>query len=1444
MSTDYGLDYNRGGTGALGEPAYSFPIGRIRWVIDEHYLFAFRAFELVAGGNDGGEAPGFRGQPLAVFKIDDHVDVRKGYDTSTGEQTNVTSENTTDRPWHERKWIRVDWSQNLLTQFLANDVQSNELFTNFKHEPVPFFFQAGAHDDFPKSYEPQFVRVKDDPDYARRDEWPAEQADTVHYMSFVTQEIWSPRESCLTQGGVCASVTATMRNSFLRVPPRHEYAARTETHGEFDHFGLFRSHEPTYARGGQDPALQHKHCAADADCGAGAACDDAERREAECTKGGFSAKCRKETNVCVGGLTDDRGETDFLRFFVTRHNLYADSLTEQTCMEDWECDGRYEGCTGLTGKNLDTCLAEQGSVCDPAARRCTVPLRKRPTRKVVYHLSPHFPAYLVRRAFDVIGQWNEALMRGQRATQGQLPLDQELCKADRKRVCTTDLGKVARAKCQKDDPTAFCFCGSPEDRGGTCRRDYDSFEAPDDAQARGVPNPYDCYVHGPADAQRPTRYEDYKPGDAYDYEFRGKECLLTLQVNSCDLDADAPCEDLGDLRYHFLSHIQHGGAAFAGVATPLSDPTNGELIVSNATIAAESLESMGTQASQLYPVLRGDVPEDSYFTGENVRGYFARLGRVVHPVATVAATSSGSEPADPSRPVGTAGATGDVNKDLRARMAALQPKLEALRGREGRAQILSDRTLKLKNSALDAQLGAALVAAGEAPAESSGMGQLDAVQAGLEAERQRKQRMAARNMDVLDDALYDSQYQRYFAEAFRGRTTDEASLRMQQAYFEAIALHEMGHALGLRHNFAASLDRSNYQDGYFNLATDTPLPSYLEYDDPQLGGNGDGDIAGPEAQRFAEDLRAAREERLRAGAGNVMSSSVMDYPGDLSDLSGLGRYDRAAALFGYFSKVEAYATGTPDAATNADPAVAAARSLDGLARPDLHRRELFTYYRGGEGCSLDEDCPNHAGRDATAFQPITQRCVPNPRLGTAKPDCSAPGACICSDFYGDFDAYTAGTAYRTGAATYAKVDYLYCHDNRVTDLSWCTPFDAGESFQEVVEHYRRSWRERYPRAYFRNYRASGPDKGAAYPDVVNAVKIYQHMFFRLSYEGMSYQSDTTALGFYDQLLASAGTFDWLAEIIGAPDVGSYQLDKAAKVYRPLSPEPNAPASDLNLGVGQGFYLWSAYQSGQNGFSRLERAGTFLDKLLAIKALAKRDWGLTYQVDEFFYVNFFDFFEQEIVDLFGGLIMRNPRAYAPRVSMDAQGQPVLSYLSAYRGFAGTRANQDTTYPDPAVDGSGTEVLRDIATIEALANFPVYYDTSFEQRLLVWKLGSGDGYKIPATRPDGTASCKYGAAGCTAPDYIVYESDRLHTSYVAVVIAPADQSTQSEQQLSFELLRRLSDRQARVRTLAALTSPSAKQSTELGSLRDELARDESFLEYLIELERSLGISSYFF
>ena len=84
--------------------------------------------------------------------------------------------------------------------------------------------------------------------------------------------------------------------------------------------------------------------------------------------------------------------------------------------------------------------------------------------------------------------------------------------------------------------------------------------------------------------------------------------------------------------------------------------------------------------------------------------------------------------------------------------------------------------------------------------------------------------------------------------------------------------------------------------------------------------------------------------------------------------------------------------------------------------------------------------------------------------------------------------------------------------------------------------------------------------------------------------------------------------------------------------------------------------------------------------------------------------------------------------------------------------------------------------------------------------------------------------------------------MHTTYVAVVIRSSGESEIDERQVGFQLLRRLRERQIRVRDLEALDQPTAAERAEADRLRLDLERDESFVEYLIETARELGISSW--
>lgn len=91
----------------------------IRWRVTENYLYAHRAHDWMEGTEEYflDEDENYFGAPIAVYAIRSHFDVQRQYNPATGEENNVIEENSSDRLWYERDYMRVDWSHNLVHDF-------------------------------------------------------------------------------------------------------------------------------------------------------------------------------------------------------------------------------------------------------------------------------------------------------------------------------------------------------------------------------------------------------------------------------------------------------------------------------------------------------------------------------------------------------------------------------------------------------------------------------------------------------------------------------------------------------------------------------------------------------------------------------------------------------------------------------------------------------------------------------------------------------------------------------------------------------------------------------------------------------------------------------------------------------------------------------------------------------------------------------------------------------------------------------------------------------------------------------------------------------------------------------------------------------------------------------------------------------------------------------
>ncbi len=116
-------------------------VRRVRYEIQEDYLIVRDAYEYIAGSDGHGGPTGKtnNGAVVAMYPIQSHFDIRQGYNPATGESTNVTEENATDRRWYERDYMRVDWSRNLVNDPNFFEIWYPKAFGELEVQPVQYF---------------------------------------------------------------------------------------------------------------------------------------------------------------------------------------------------------------------------------------------------------------------------------------------------------------------------------------------------------------------------------------------------------------------------------------------------------------------------------------------------------------------------------------------------------------------------------------------------------------------------------------------------------------------------------------------------------------------------------------------------------------------------------------------------------------------------------------------------------------------------------------------------------------------------------------------------------------------------------------------------------------------------------------------------------------------------------------------------------------------------------------------------------------------------------------------------------------------------------------------------------------------------------------------------------------------------------------------------------
>ena len=1458
-------------------------IARVRFVIDEDWLYAFRSYPVVADADrtPTGERDMDLYEPMAAWPIESHFDIVRRYNTETGEELNVIEENSQDRPWYERQYMRVDWAGNVMVDgYNFNDLDVFDPLGIVTREPADAFVQEGS--EFPEQWQPQFdFTPVEEP---QRDSWEWEYwdrygPDRLYHFAFVTQEIWQPGvypflyEWALPwqlRGNTptTSASLVTVRHAFLRVPDEQQYEPLRMPEEEWEQFGAWRVEQPTYTWG----------------------------------------DLPDEEN----GLSNFYGQTDALNYWAGRHNI-------------WRRAFEYD---------------EQG-------RRISIPLHQREVQPVIYTLSEHFPPWLIHTAFDLVGEWNGSMMESIRSVRSApLPpsvIEDSSCSSDQE--CLREFGDVF--------PWTSCRIPHSGGSTGQCTRHYSPFITPEsehffscegDSCPEGMGPDYDCYLvdsngNPPQDPGLELEsFDDERLDTQRTWHFVGSECVLMLRNNTCDnpvaLEAavedqcgsnetcrerydrnpDLLCDQMGDLRFNLLAFNNQVGVMWGGVSQPLMDPITGELVQANANGAGLSVEGAMTYVGWYFDVAgEGDeVDELSYMIGEDVRTMMENSNYAIPPVTPAVPPQMGTEDvplAGLNELLGRSSMPGDARMAARRFPPRIQLALERaweLRGQEGRSATFSERLNSLAGTDLERRLFSGpdgIRSMGIDPNDRNAsvsddmLDQASLFRNGLlPAERELsalRDRMASRNFHPSADqevqSFVDNSYLNWLRSFPEDTSARARAIAVGRSYFRGMMLHEMGHSLGMRHNFAGSLDYHNYHDQYYEIDDQHPLPVSADYDADESGA-----LDYEELALFNTDLSEARDQRELAGIARWHNASIMEYmPRISNDLQPLGRYDRGFIHYMYGNQIEVYTEDPGESRMSDVP-----QDRGWMVRPDRTPRSREFYFTGGERCRIDrdrygapstfhhEDCPyaviydancdndadcseygegmrcnqRHGWCYSTALpegQVVGQRCAENPRAGQTEHREDLPGVCVgFRDAWQDYSV-------EVGAGNFDvfPISYRFCSDERTADISWCNRFDEGESFAELMNNYRDQWARSYPFRYFRRYRADwgGTSNFSTFADI---AKIMAHFYYRYIYEELWRQDgDTWVDSINDHLAGAAAGMNFLAEVIAQPDVGSYEYNPDTNTYD-LVASGVLGEGDLDVPMGMGRNMWSSYQEGTYGIWRMERQGTYTDKMYALYALALREWNLSYSYDERFWINFYSMFPYEMSQLFGGLILDDPELFGPRVCEAGQPHPYMEgercerdtifYQDMWRGpfmftgdYSDARGNPyDELYASmPSLSGGSSELLRTWALIFSLAEFPVFYDTAYEQQMYLFVEGTGDSFEIRTCEeyPDDDQCLVEGV------DFTRYFSDRFNVSFISFEVEPEYSWEPDSINTSYRIVSRAQQLSADIEACeeGLPECPVAAGPAREAALEDwavELEQTESFLITILDIQQTYGIAAW--